>query len=93
MSAWLSVILPILIGHSCEKSEVAYAGAGLKNKIVWISSVAGLARALREILTVPQRSAEMGRRSLDIINRWGFEEDVQELRAALGSFAKTQEVN
>jgi hypothetical protein len=26
----------------------------------------------------------MGRRSLEIINRWSFEEDVQGLRAALG---------
>lgn len=56
-------------------------------------NIADLARALRDILAEPQRCAEMGRRSLEIINRWSFEEDVQGLRAALGSFAKTQEVN
>jgi glycosyltransferase involved in cell wall biosynthesis len=43
-----------------------------------------LARALREALGDRWRCAEMGRRSLEIINRWSFEEDVQGLRAALG---------
>jgi glycosyltransferase involved in cell wall biosynthesis len=43
-----------------------------------------LARALRDALADRQRCAEMGRRSLEIINRWSFEEDVQGLRAALG---------
>jgi len=43
-----------------------------------------LARALRDGLDDRWRCAEMGRRSLEIINRWSFEEDVQGLRAALG---------
>jgi glycosyltransferase involved in cell wall biosynthesis len=47
-------------------------------------NTADLARALRDILADPQRCSEMGRRSLEIINRWSFEEDVQGLRAALG---------
>ncbi len=46
--------------------------------------IAGLARALRNILGSTQRRAAMGRKSLDIVNRWSFEEDVQGLRAALG---------
>ena len=45
---------------------------------------ADLARALRDALDDQWRCAEMGRRSLEIINRWSFEEDVQGLRAALG---------
>ncbi len=45
--------------------------------------IAGLARALRNILGSAQRCAVMGRKSLDIVNRWSFEEDVQGLRAAL----------
>jgi glycosyltransferase involved in cell wall biosynthesis len=45
---------------------------------------ADLAHALRDALDDRGRCAEMGRRSLEIINRWSFEEDMQGLRAALG---------
>jgi glycosyltransferase involved in cell wall biosynthesis len=45
--------------------------------------VADLTRALRYILADPLRCREMGRRSLQIINRWSFEEDVEGLRTAL----------
>lgn len=44
---------------------------------------ADLSRVLRDTLADPERSAEMGRRSLEIINGWSFEEDVRGLRAAL----------
>jgi glycosyltransferase involved in cell wall biosynthesis len=44
---------------------------------------AELARAMRDTLDNRSRCAEMGRQSLDIINRWSFEEDMQGLRAAL----------
>jgi glycosyltransferase involved in cell wall biosynthesis len=47
-------------------------------------NVADLHRVLRMALADPVRLRHMGRRSLDIINRWSFEEDVQGLRAALG---------
>jgi glycosyltransferase involved in cell wall biosynthesis len=43
-----------------------------------------LTRSLREVLADPKRCAAMGRRSLEIISRWSFEEDVRGLRAALG---------
>jgi glycosyltransferase involved in cell wall biosynthesis len=46
--------------------------------------VSDLSRMLREVLVSPLRYAEMGRRSLEIINGWSFEEDVVGLRAALG---------
>jgi glycosyltransferase involved in cell wall biosynthesis len=46
-------------------------------------SVADLHRVLRTALADPVRLTEMGRRSLDIINCWSFEEDVRGLRAAL----------
>ncbi|MBF6571135.1 MAG: glycosyltransferase family 4 protein [Candidatus Binataceae bacterium] len=46
--------------------------------------ISDLCRTLREVLTSRVRCADMGRRSLEIINRWSFEEDVQGLRAALG---------
>lgn len=47
--------------------------------------VADLARVLCEMLACPDRCAAMGRCSLEIINRWSFEEDVQGLRAALAA--------
>lgn len=45
---------------------------------------ADLARALRDLLNDRWRCTEMGRRSLEIINRWSFEEDMRGLRAAFG---------
>jgi glycosyltransferase involved in cell wall biosynthesis len=42
-----------------------------------------LMRTLRDAFDNRSRCAEMGRRGLEIINRWSFEEDVQGLRAAL----------
>lgn len=44
------------------------------------SDSAALAGALRRALSDPERCREMGRRSLEIISRWSFEEDVQGLR-------------
>jgi glycosyltransferase involved in cell wall biosynthesis len=46
--------------------------------------VADLARTLRDTLADPQRCAEMGRQSLEIINHWSFAEDLQGLHTALG---------
>jgi glycosyltransferase involved in cell wall biosynthesis len=46
--------------------------------------VADLSAVLREALASPERCAEMGRKSLEIINGWSFEEDVVGLRTALG---------
>ena len=46
-------------------------------------NVADLSRVLREALASPERLAEMGHKSLEIIDRWSFEEDVAGLRAAL----------
>jgi len=45
--------------------------------------VDGLAAALRDVLASPERSAAMGRRSLEIIDRWSFREDVAGLKQAL----------
>jgi len=45
--------------------------------------VADLSRVLKEAFASPDRCTYMGRRSLALINRWSFEEDVVGLRAAL----------
>jgi glycosyltransferase involved in cell wall biosynthesis len=48
-------------------------------------NVADLSRVLHEVLASPARCVQMGRKSLEIINGWSFEEDVVGLRAALDS--------
>jgi glycosyltransferase involved in cell wall biosynthesis len=58
--------------HDCKNGFVFRAG-----------DVADLGRVLREVLASPARWTEMGRRSLEVINHWSFEEDVLGLRAAL----------
>lgn len=45
--------------------------------------IAGLAHALQQVSADPERMADMGRRSLAIINRWGFDEDIAGLKQAL----------
>lgn len=48
-----------------------------------VGDIASLTRVLRDVLADTRRCAEMGQRSLEIINHWSFEEDVAGLRAAL----------
>lgn len=43
----------------------------------------GLHRSLRETFADPERTVVMGRRSLALINGWGFDEDITGLRQAL----------
>jgi glycosyltransferase involved in cell wall biosynthesis len=42
-----------------------------------------LCKGLRFVLSDSERCRAMGQKSLEIINRWGFEEDVIGLRKAL----------
>jgi hypothetical protein len=44
-----------------------------------------LTRALTVVLRDPARLAAMGRRSLEIIDRWSFAEDIAGLRSALAA--------
>ncbi len=56
---------------------------GVNGLVFRARDVADLSRALSEILADPIRLAQMGVKSLERINKWGFEEDVRGLRAAL----------
>jgi glycosyltransferase involved in cell wall biosynthesis len=56
---------------------------GVNGLVFHARDVTDLSRALSEILTDPVRLAQMGAKSLERINHWSFEEDVQGLRAAL----------
>jgi glycosyltransferase involved in cell wall biosynthesis len=58
---------------------------GLNGLVFRARDVGDLSRALSEILADPVRLAQMGAKSLERINQWSFEEDVQGLRAALAA--------
>ena len=78
MNAGRAVIVSDLAG--CSPDLVR---DGVNGFIFKAGDVADLSRVLRATLTDPQRRTEMGLRSLEIIARWSFEEDVRGLRAAL----------
>lgn len=56
---------------------------GIEGCVFPVGDVAGLANALRRVLSAPETSARMGERGLARIRRWGFEEDILGLREAL----------
>jgi len=50
--------------------------------------VGALVQALRRVLSTPQMAEEMGRRALEKINSWSFEEDVLALRQAIAQLTR-----
>lgn len=52
--------------------------------------IADLSRALRDVLADPGKTAAMGRRSSELISRWGFTEDIVGLKQALASVPVTK---
>jgi len=56
---------------------------GENGYVVKTGDVQGLRDAIRRVVDDPQRAQKMGQVSLDIIGRWGFQEDIQGIRAAL----------
>jgi glycosyltransferase involved in cell wall biosynthesis len=56
---------------------------GVEGCVFPVGDVEALTNALRRVLATPQTSAEMGRRALEKINAWSFEEDIRGLRKAL----------
>jgi len=79
MNAGKAVIATDQVG--CAPDLVRHGHNGF---IYRAGDVSALHDALRKALADRERLAEMGRRSVEIINRWSFEEDVAGLRAALG---------
>lgn len=61
---------------------------GVEGAVFPAGSVEGLADAIRRTLAGPETAAEMGRRGLERINRWGFAEDVRGFRQALAAVTK-----
>jgi len=48
-------------------------------------NITSLAEALKKVLENQEKCRLMGQQSLKIIEKWGFEEDIQGLKEALGS--------
>ena len=87
--AWGLVVNEVMCaGRAVVVSDRVGAGpdlilSGENGAVHRMGDVAELARALGMVLESPERTAAMGKRSLEIINRWSFEEDVRGLREAL----------
>jgi glycosyltransferase involved in cell wall biosynthesis len=78
MNAGRAVILSDDIG--CQPDLI---NDGVEGCVYPVRDVSALAEALRRVLTDPQTATAMGRRALDKINTWSFEEDVLALRHAI----------
>ena len=61
---------------------------GVEGAIFPAGDVKALADALRRTLATPETAAEMGRRGLERIRTWSYEEDVRGLRKALAAVTK-----
>jgi glycosyltransferase involved in cell wall biosynthesis len=61
---------------------------GVEGAVFRAGDVAGLTDALRRTLASPEIAAEMGRRGLDRINHWSFQDNIHGLRQALAALTK-----
>jgi glycosyltransferase involved in cell wall biosynthesis len=61
---------------------------GVEGAVFPAGDVEALADALRRTLATPETAAEMGRRGLERISRWSYEEDIRGLRSALAAVTK-----
>lgn len=62
---------------------------GENGKVIRAGNIDELSRALVTALENPEKSADMGRKSLEIISQWGFQEDIAGLRLALETVVGT----
>jgi len=61
---------------------------GVEGFVFPVGDVAALTEALRRVLATPETAAQMGRRALDRINHWSFEEDILALRQAIAQLTR-----
>lgn len=83
MNAGRAVIVSDEVG--CQRDLIT---DGVEGAIFPAGSVDGLTDALRRTLATPGVAVEMGRRGLERINRWSYEEDVRGLRQAIAAVTK-----
>lgn len=80
MCAGRAVVVSDRVGSGADLVKPGENGAVFRT-----DDVDDLTRVLRQMLTDPQHLAAMGRRSLEIIERWSFAEDIAGLRRALAA--------
>lgn len=78
MNAGRAVIVSDDVG--CQPDLVT---DGVEGCVYPVRDVEALAAALRRVLATPETATEMGRKALERISGWGFEEDIKGLRRAL----------
>jgi glycosyltransferase involved in cell wall biosynthesis len=78
MCAGRAVIVSDMVGCAPDLVRPGENGA-----IFRTDDIAGMAAAIRDVMGDEARLAAMGRRSLELIDRWGFAEDIAGLREAL----------
>jgi glycosyltransferase involved in cell wall biosynthesis len=61
---------------------------GVEGCVFPASDVAALTAALQRVLATPETAAEMGRRALERVESWNFEEDVRGLRQAIAEVTR-----
>ncbi|HEY2038055.1 MAG TPA: glycosyltransferase family 4 protein [Edaphobacter sp.] len=83
MNAGRAVIVSDEVG--CQRDLIT---DGVEGAIFPAGNVEALADALRRTLATPETAIEMGRRGLERISKWGYEEDVRGLRTALAAVTK-----
>jgi glycosyltransferase involved in cell wall biosynthesis len=74
-----------VVASDCVGSAADLVRPGENGAIFRTGDPDDLVRALRDVLADPERLAAMGRRSLAIIDRWSFAEDIAGLRRALAA--------
>jgi glycosyltransferase involved in cell wall biosynthesis len=83
MNAGRAVIVSDEVG--CQRDLIT---DGVEGMVFPAGDVDALANALRHTLATPETAAAMGRRALERIDTWNFEEDVRGMRRALAAVTR-----
>jgi glycosyltransferase involved in cell wall biosynthesis len=83
MNAGRAVIVSDDIG--CQPDLIT---DGVEGCVFPVGDVQALTEALRRVLATPETAEQMGRRALDRINAWSFEEDILALRQAIAQLTR-----
>ncbi len=83
MNAGRAVIVSDEVG--CQRDLIT---DGVEGMVFPAGDVDALANALRHTLATPETAAAMGRRALERIDTWNFEEDVSGMRRALAAVTR-----
>ena len=63
---------------------------GVEGFLYPVRDIDALTQALRQVLASPQLAVEMGRRALERINLWGFEQNIAGLRQAIATVTRSR---